>query len=230
MASAMKVSLTIIHGGVSMGPQITALTRGVDIVIACPGRLLDHMQYGYAKLDKIEFLVLDEADRMLDMGFLPEIKKILRALTHKRQTMFFSATMPRSLERRFGDAPPLPEPPLVNGKPPVPVHRIRSMRLEPVLASAGFDHDGHAQALGDDRRRLERARIWADDQARDSRRGQRLSGLGRLPPPEIGQPWIDDARIGPRLIEDRVELGLAVAHEQHGGMPVAKNATRGKAR
>jgi ATP-dependent RNA helicase RhlE len=83
-----------IFGGVGMGPQEHAFRSGVDVLVATPGRLLDHMQHAYAKLDKIEHLVLDEADRMLDMGFLPDIKRVLRHLTHKRQTLFFSATMP----------------------------------------------------------------------------------------------------------------------------------------
>ncbi len=84
-----------IFGGVGMGPQEHAFRSGADVLIATPGRLLDHFRQPYAKLDQLEFLVLDEADRMLDMGFLPEIKKILRHLpTKKRQTLFFSATMP----------------------------------------------------------------------------------------------------------------------------------------
>jgi ATP-dependent RNA helicase RhlE len=84
-----------IFGGVGMGPQEHAFRTGVDVMIATPGRLLDHFRSPYAKLDALEFLVLDEADRMLDMGFLPEIKKILRHLPQtKRQTLFFSATMP----------------------------------------------------------------------------------------------------------------------------------------
>jgi ATP-dependent RNA helicase RhlE len=88
-----------IYGGVGMGPQEHALRSGVDVLIACPGRLLDHMQHGYARLDKIEWLVLDEADRMLDMGFLPEIRRILKRLPHKRQTLFFSATMPPPIQQ-----------------------------------------------------------------------------------------------------------------------------------
>jgi ATP-dependent RNA helicase RhlE len=83
-----------IFGGVGMGPQEHAFRSGVDVLVATPGRLLDHMQHPYAKLDRVEHLVLDEADRMLDMGFLPDIKRVLRHLTHKRQTLFFSATMP----------------------------------------------------------------------------------------------------------------------------------------
>ena len=80
-----------------MGPQEHAFRAGVDIIVATPGRLLDHFRFGYAKLDRLEVLVLDEADRMLDMGFLPDIKRVLRHLPAKRQTLFFSATMPEPI-------------------------------------------------------------------------------------------------------------------------------------
>jgi ATP-dependent RNA helicase RhlE len=83
-----------IYGGVAHGPQEHALRSGVDVVIATPGRLLDHLRAPYARFDRLEHLVLDEADRMLDMGFLPEIRKILKHLPPKRQTLFFSATFP----------------------------------------------------------------------------------------------------------------------------------------
>jgi ATP-dependent RNA helicase RhlE len=83
-----------VFGGVSMGPQEHAFRSGVDIIVATPGRLLDHMRAPYAKMQGIEFLVLDEADRMLDMGFLPDIRRILKQIPAKRQTLFFSATMP----------------------------------------------------------------------------------------------------------------------------------------
>jgi ATP-dependent RNA helicase RhlE len=83
-----------VFGGVGMGPQEHAFRSGVDIIIATPGRLLDHLRAPYAKLQNLEYLVLDEADRMLDMGFLPDIKRILRHIPAKRQTLFFSATMP----------------------------------------------------------------------------------------------------------------------------------------
>ena len=83
-----------IFGGVGMGPQEHALRSGVDVIVACPGRLLDHLKAPYAKFDALEVLVLDEADRMLDMGFLPDIRRVLRHLPAKRQTLFFSATMP----------------------------------------------------------------------------------------------------------------------------------------
>jgi ATP-dependent RNA helicase RhlE len=84
-----------VFGGVGMGPQADAFRRGVDVIAATPGRLLDHMSNDYARLGDIEILVLDEADRMLDMGFLPDIRRVLRQLPKgPRQTLFFSATMP----------------------------------------------------------------------------------------------------------------------------------------
>ena len=83
-----------VFGGVGMGPQEHAFKSGVDIIVATPGRLLDHMRSSYARMNHLEHLVLDEADRMLDMGFLPEIRRILTHLPTRRQTLFFSATMP----------------------------------------------------------------------------------------------------------------------------------------
>jgi ATP-dependent RNA helicase RhlE len=92
-----NVRSVTIYGGVSKGPQIKALRRGVEIVVACPGRLLDHVGAGDVDLSKVEILVLDEADRMCDMGFLPDIRRIIRQVPEKRQTLFFSATMPRDI-------------------------------------------------------------------------------------------------------------------------------------
>jgi ATP-dependent RNA helicase RhlE len=83
-----------VFGGVGMGPQEHAFRSGVDVIVATPGRLLDHFRAPYAKLTALEFLVLDEADRMLDMGFLPDIRRVLRHIPRRRQTLFFSATMP----------------------------------------------------------------------------------------------------------------------------------------
>ena len=86
-----------IFGGVGMGPQEHAFRSGVDVIIATPGRLLDHFKQPYARLDKLEYLVLDEADRMLDMGFLPDIRRVLKHIPPRRQTLFFSATMPQPI-------------------------------------------------------------------------------------------------------------------------------------
>ena len=94
-----------IYGGVGPATQIEALHRGVEIVVACPGRLLDHIQNKRAKLGELDVLVLDEADRMLDMGFLPDIKRILKHVPAKRQTMLFSATFPKEIERLAAAGP-----------------------------------------------------------------------------------------------------------------------------
>ncbi len=87
-----KASAAIIYGGVSINPQISALKRGVDIVVATPGRLLDHVGQRTVDLSQVEVLVLDEADRMLDMGFLPDMKRVFALLPKTRQTLLFSAT------------------------------------------------------------------------------------------------------------------------------------------
>jgi ATP-dependent RNA helicase RhlE len=96
LAKHTRIRAAAVYGGVGMKPQEDAFRRGVDIVVATPGRLLDHMQYDYTNFAKLEVLVLDEADRMLDMGFLPDIRRVLRNLPAQssRQTLFFSATMP----------------------------------------------------------------------------------------------------------------------------------------
>jgi len=98
LAKHTPVTAAAIFGGVGMGPQEAAFRRKVDVLIATPGRLLDHLQQDYASLDTIEHFVLDEADRMLDMGFLPDVKRIVRRLPAQRQTLFFSATMPPPIE------------------------------------------------------------------------------------------------------------------------------------
>ncbi|MEP6905461.1 MAG: DEAD/DEAH box helicase, partial [Gemmatimonadales bacterium] len=94
LATHTPLTAAVVIGGVGMGPQEHAFRSGVDVIVATPGRLLDHLSHSYAKLDAIEYLVLDEADRMLDMGFLPDIRKVLKYIPAKRQTLFFSATIP----------------------------------------------------------------------------------------------------------------------------------------
>jgi len=93
-AAHTKLTGAAVFGGVASGPQESAFRRGVDVLVATPGRLLDHFQNDYARLDDLEVLVLDEADRMLDMGFLPDVRRVLAALPRDRQTMLFSATLP----------------------------------------------------------------------------------------------------------------------------------------
>ena len=98
LGTGTKIRSATIYGGVGPTPQVRALRDGVEILVACPGRLLDHLQQGNAKLQGVEILVLDEADRMLDMGFLPDVKRILKQLPARRQTMLFSATFPPEIE------------------------------------------------------------------------------------------------------------------------------------
>ncbi|HEX4562085.1 MAG TPA: DEAD/DEAH box helicase [Gemmatimonadales bacterium] len=94
----LMVTAAAVYGGVGMEPQTKALTRGVDVVVATPGRLLDHMERGHVNFSRLEVLVLDEADRMLDMGFAPDVNRILRGLPVERQTMLFSATISREVD------------------------------------------------------------------------------------------------------------------------------------
>ena len=94
-----KLTVALLIGGVAFEPQAAKINRGADVVIATPGRLLDHMERGGLLLTGIEMLVIDEADRMLDMGFIPDIEKICKLLPFTRQTMFFSATMPPEIHR-----------------------------------------------------------------------------------------------------------------------------------
>ena len=94
LARHVGIGGAAVYGGVGMGPQEQAFRRGVEVLVATPGRLLDHFRFPYARLASLEVLVLDEADRMLDMGFLPDVRRILKQLPAKRQTLFFSATLP----------------------------------------------------------------------------------------------------------------------------------------
>ncbi len=113
-----------IYGGAPIGRQEERLRRGVDLVVATPGRLLDHMQRGNVRFNELQILVLDEADRMLDMGFLPDIDRILRRMPAKRQTMFFSATMPQAilaLSRRFLKDPERIE--IATARPPAAIEQ-----------------------------------------------------------------------------------------------------------
>jgi ATP-dependent RNA helicase RhlE len=90
--------VAVLYGGVGYGKQLDALKTGVDVLVATPGRLLDHMQRGTCKLDRLEFVVLDEADRMLDMGFMPDMRRILERCPRQRHTSLFSATIPPQIE------------------------------------------------------------------------------------------------------------------------------------
>jgi ATP-dependent RNA helicase RhlE len=144
LARHTRVRAAAVFGGVGMAPQEKALKNGIDVIVACPGRLLDHMQYPYARLQGLEILVLDEADRMLDMGFLPDIRRILGQLPTVSQTLFFSATMPPPIMKLAGQM--LRDPAVVNierkAAPAVGIqHTIYPVRqnLKPALLLALLD-------------------------------------------------------------------------------------------
>jgi ATP-dependent RNA helicase RhlE len=103
MGKGARLRCMTIYGGVNINPQIKRLKEGVEIVVACPGRLLDHISQGTIDLSKVEMLVLDEADQMFDMGFLPDVKRILKVLPYPRQTLMFSATMPDDIRKLAHD-------------------------------------------------------------------------------------------------------------------------------
>ncbi len=99
----LNLRQTVVFGGVGQNPQVRALARGVDVLIATPGRLLDLLGQGHLRLDRVTHFVLDEADRMLDMGFIHDVRRVVAALPKRRQTAFFSATMPHEVARLAGD-------------------------------------------------------------------------------------------------------------------------------
>ncbi len=152
LAVHTPVTSAAVFGGVGMGPQEHAFRSGVDVIVATPGRLLDHFRFSYATLRGIEWLVLDEADRMLDMGFLPDVRRVLRHLPARRQTLFFSATMPPpivELSREMLNDPvridlerrPAPAAGITQAAYPVPA------RLKPALLLALLRRGDMASAL-----------------------------------------------------------------------------------
>jgi ATP-dependent RNA helicase RhlE len=180
LAVHTPVTGAAIFGGVSHGPQEHAFRSGVDILIATPGRLLDHLRAPYAKLDKLEVLVLDEADRMLDMGFLPEIRKILRVLPAKRQTLFFSATMPppiRDLTREMLHQPVTIQRERVTTTPTGITQAVYpvSQHLKSALLVALLKRGDIAQALVFTRTK-HRANRLADALQREGIRAERIHG------------------------------------------------------
>jgi ATP-dependent RNA helicase RhlE len=119
LAALTPLSSAAVFGGVPMSPQVQAFRRGVDVLVATPGRLLDHFSNSYARLEGLEVLVIDEADRMLDMGFLPDIRRILKVLPTRRQTLLFSATIPAPIAQLAREM--LHEPTVIDvGRPSAP--------------------------------------------------------------------------------------------------------------
>ncbi len=140
MGRQTRLRSITVYGGVSINPQIQQLRSGVDIVVACPGRLLDHITHNTIDLSHVELLVLDEADRMFDMGFLPDIRKIMKYVPAKRQTLLFSATMPDDIRRLAGEVlrspvtvqvnPSAPASTVAHALFPVNQHRKTALLLE----------------------------------------------------------------------------------------------------
>ena len=187
----LPLRVAAIFGGVGERPQIEALRNGVEIVVATPGRLLDLMGQRYGDFSGLEFLVLDEADRMLDMGFLPDIRRVVRALPQKRQTMLFSATLSREIEevtREFLRAPKtiqigrranpaetvtqfvyeVPK----HLKPALLVHLLRDPNMNTVLVFSRMKHGADRIA-----RRLESAGIKTATLHSNRSQNQRLKAL-----------------------------------------------------
>src|SRR5574338_1439688 len=140
LSAGTKLRSTTIYGGVGANRQIKALRDGVEILVATPGRLLDLVQQRYVKLQSIEVLVLDEADRMFDMGFLPDVRRIIKAVPAQRQTMLFSATFPPEVEllaaqsltnpQKISVALSRPARPVTHALSPVPQHLKSALLLE----------------------------------------------------------------------------------------------------
>jgi ATP-dependent RNA helicase RhlE len=131
------IRTTVIYGGVGYGQQLKELKEGTDVLVATPGRLLDHLEQGNIKLDRIEHLVLDEADRMLDMGFMPDVRRIIDLCPKQRQTLLFSATMPPEIAKLTEWALRTPERIEIGGRRS-PAETV-THALYPVAASQKFD-------------------------------------------------------------------------------------------
>ena len=195
----LHLRFATIFGGVGEGPQIQALKRGVDLVVATPGRLIDLMQQRHVDFSKLEVLVLDEADRMLDMGFLPPIRKIVAATPKTRQTLLFSATMSKEIEavtREFLKTPALVEigarsTPVeavtqiivevsMAAKVPALVHLLTDAALQSVLVFSRTKHGADRIA-----RKLEDAGIRTATLHSNRTQGQRLAALKRFKSGEV---------------------------------------------
>ena len=128
LAQGTSLTCAAVHGGVAMGAQERAFRKGVDALVACPGRLLDHMRNSYAELSSIELLVIDEADRMLDMGFLPDVRRVLAGVPKNRQTYFFSATLPPAIVELSREMLHDPARLNIDREPPCRRHHARRVR------------------------------------------------------------------------------------------------------
>jgi ATP-dependent RNA helicase RhlE len=169
----LRLHTAVVFGGVSLGPQTAQLRQGVDLLVATPGRLLDHMERGNVRFPALEVLVLDEADRMLDMGFLPDVRRILRALPAARQTLLFSATMPQEIETLAHQT--LTSPVVIDaGRRATPVAAVRQV-IYPVEAEQKRDLLCHLLRHG----RMERVLVFTRTKVRAERLARHLAQTGR---------------------------------------------------
>ena len=168
----LRLRQTVIYGGVSEKPQVTALSRGVDILIATPGRLLDLMSQRYFGLGAVQFFVLDEADRMLDMGFIRDVRRIVAALPATRQSLLFSATMPGEIARLSSQI--LADPVRIEVRPQAtPIERIEQSVYHVDAADKG---DLLKHILGDPT--LSRVIVFTRTKHRANRVAERLGECG----------------------------------------------------
>jgi ATP-dependent RNA helicase RhlE len=174
----LHVRTAVVFGGVGLGPQAERLRQGVDLLIATPGRLLDHIGRGTVTLSDLAVLVLDEADRMLDLGFLPDVRRVLRVIPKTRQTLLFSATMPMEIERLAQET--LRSPVVIDvGRRTTPVAAVRQV-LHPVAAGQKRDLLCHLLQQGHMRHVLifTRTKVRADRLARHlAQTGRRVAAL-----------------------------------------------------
>ncbi len=194
LACRTRIGGAAVFGGVTMSPQVEAFRRGADILVATPGRLLDHLRFPYARLAGLEVLVLDEADRMLDMGFLPDVRRILSRLPARRQTLLFSATLPAPIVALAGEVlrdpvaidvarPPAPAVGITHTAYPVPaplkspllLELLRQPGVRSVLAFTRTKHRANRLADFLARHGVEAARIHGNRS--QSQRTQALAGF-----------------------------------------------------
>jgi ATP-dependent RNA helicase RhlE len=169
----LRLRTAVIFGGVSLGPQAGRLRHGIDLLVATPGRLLDHMGRGNVKFSALEVLVLDEADRMLDMGFLPDVRRILRALPSVCQTLLFSATMPQEVEILARQT--LKSPVVIDvGRRATPVAAIRQV-IYPVEAELKCDLLCHLLKHGN----MKQVLVFTRTKVRAERLARHLAQTGR---------------------------------------------------
>lgn len=168
----LRIRTAVLFGGVGLGPQTERLRSGVDLLIATPGRLLDHMERGSVKLSALNMLVLDEADRMFDMGFLPDVHRILKATPTTRQTLLFSATMPSEIERLAHET--LRSPVVIEvGRRATPVAAVRQV-IYPVNAEQKRDLLCHLLQHGD----MKQVLIFTRTKSRADRLAGHLAHVG----------------------------------------------------